>query len=340
MFRRWIGQWRTLRQRFNMLCDNAKLNGDRIDHLSWQIDQLARENRMLLGYLSLPKNELWREKLEASQGEPADNAFPNSTLCRQESFEQPYFAYWARELNIGLSYHRKVWEHVFICQALWQRGAIRPDAKALGFGVGREPLAAYFAGKQVNIVATDLAGEDAAALGWSATDQHAANISSLWYPGVCSRADFDQRVSFRVCDMNQIPEDLCEFDFCWSACSLEHLGSIDHGLRFIESSLECLKPGGWAIHTTEFNMSSNTHTISEGGTVLYRQRDLEELADRLKAQGHAIAPLDLNPGLAPLDRYIDVAPFRNEPHLKLALEGYATTSIGLIIQKDGLQKTH
>ena len=337
MFRRQIDQWRILRQRFNALCDESKLNGDRIDHLSWQVDLLARENRMLLGYLSLPENELWQGKPHGWQGEPTENAFPNSTLCRQESFEQPYFAYWASRLNIELSYHRKIWEHVFICQALWERGAIRPDAKALGFGVGREPLAAYFAGQQANIIATDLAGEDAAAAGWSATDQHAANKSALWYPGVCSWAEFDQRVHFQACDMNQVPEDLCEFDFCWSACSLEHLGSIDQGLRFIERSLDCLKPGGWAVHTTEFNVSSNTDTLCEGGTVLFRQRDLEGLADRLKALGHAIAPFDFNPGLAPLDRYIDVPPFRTEPHLKLALEGYATTSIGIIIQKDGLR---
>jgi hypothetical protein len=48
-----------------------------------------------------------------------------------------------------------------------------------------------------------------------------------------------------------------------------------------------------------------------------------------------MAPLDLNPGYGEVDRYIDVPPYRVEPHLKLALEGYAATSIGVIIRKGG-----
>jgi hypothetical protein len=62
---------------------------------------------------------------------------------------------------------------------------------------------------------------------------------------------------------------------------------------------------------------------------------MEELAERLTARGHKVALFDFNPGEKPLDRYIDVAPYRSEPHLKLALAGYATTSIGIIVQKGG-----
>jgi len=68
------------------------------------------------------------------------------------------------------------------------------------------------------------------------------------------------------------------------------------------------------------------------GTVLFRRRDMEVLAERLSARGHLVAPFDFDPGLAPLDRYIDVPPYRSEPHLKLAIEGFATTSIGFIVQ--------
>jgi hypothetical protein len=48
-----------------------------------------------------------------------------------------------------------------------------------------------------------------------------------------------------------------------------------------------------------------------------------------------MAPLDLDPGQGRLDQYIDVAPYRLEPHLRLALSGFSATSIGLIIQKAG-----
>jgi hypothetical protein len=57
------------------------------------------------------------------------------------------------------------------------------------------------------------------------------------------------------------------------------------------------------------------------------------LAERLAAKGHRVAPFDFNSGVQPLDRYIDVAPYRPEPHLKLALEGFASTSFGIIVQR-------
>jgi hypothetical protein len=333
MFKRWREQVKGARKRFNDLEEETRLNGHRLNHLSWQVDQLTRENRLLLSYLSLPPTELWRGKPHLVDGGPATGAIPNSALCRQDSFEQPYFSFWARRLGIHLNYHRKVWEHVFICQALWERGVVGPGARGLGFGVGREPLTAYFASEGCEVLATDLASEQAAEAGWSDTDQHADSLEGLWLPALCDRARFDRQVRFRVCDMNHVPDDFTGFDFCWSACSLEHLGSIEHGLAFIERSLQCLKPGGWAVHTTEFNLSSNTHTVSQGGTVLFRRQDMEALAERLTTQGHKVAPLDFDPGAAPLDRYIDVPPYRSEPHLKLALDGYATTSIGLIVQR-------
>ena len=46
-----------------------------------------------------------------------------------------------------------------------------------------------------------------------------------------------RRVSFRAVDMNTIAADLTDFDFCWSSCCFEHLGSIDHGLQFIHNTM-------------------------------------------------------------------------------------------------------
>jgi Methyltransferase domain len=320
-------------QQFKDIHEETRVNTQRLDRLSEQVSQFARENRLLLGYLSLPPDGLWRDKGHWVDGGPAVLAFPYSTPCRQESFEQPYFPYWSRRLAMPLSYHRKAWEHVFICQALWERGALRPDAKGLGFGVGREPLTALFASEECDIVATDMAATDATEMGWSESAQHAAGLETLRKVHICPGPQFDRRASFQVCDMTDIPEALAGFDFCWSACALEHLGSIEQGLRFVERSIDCLKPGGWAVHTTEFNISSNEDTITEGGTVLFRRRDMLALEQRLTARGHKVAPFDFNSGTAPLDRYIDVAPYRAEPHLKLALEGYASTSIGIIVQR-------
>ena len=81
---------------------------------------------------------------------------------------------------------------------------------------------------------------------------------------ICPEDEFRRLVDFRYCDMNNISSDLHEFDFCWSCCALEHLGSLSAGLRFIERSLDTLRPGGWAVHTTEFNLFSDAAQLRGG----------------------------------------------------------------------------
>ena len=152
--------------------------------------------------------------------------------------------------------------------------------------------------------------------------------------GICDPAAFERLVTFRFVNMNQIPGDLRNFDFLWSCCSLEHVGSIDLSLEFILRSLECLRPGGVAVHTTEYNVHSNTDTLMTGRTVILRQRDIEDLAGRLRREGHEIF-LDLRPGQAPADFYIDVPPYFEAPHLRLEFASYVSTSVGLIIRKGG-----
>lgn len=301
--------------------------------LELALEEHRREMRLVLSSLTLPPAKDWTGKPAIIAGHPADNAFPESVLCRQDSFDTPYFPYWTARLGEGLRYHRKIWEFVFICQALWERGAIKPRARGLGFGVGVEPLSAYFASQDCEVVATDMSPERAEDIGWISTNEHAAGKEALRKPVVCPDTLFDANVSFQECDMNHIPDTLTGFDFCWSACALEHLGSIEKGLAFIERSITCLKPGGWAVHTTEFNISSNTHTVDNLDTVLFRKQDLDELARRLTAQGHKVAPLNYDPGDGVMDRYIDVPPYREIPHLKFALWGYSVTSVGIIVQR-------
>ncbi len=298
-----------------------------------QLDEHRRETRLMLSSLALPDRALWINKPDMIAAEPAVTAFPNSVVCRQESFDAPYFAYWTARLSEGLRYHRKLWEFVFICQAFWERGILREGARGLGFGVGIEPLSAYFASQECRIVATDMNPAAAMDSGWANTNQHADGKEPLRRPAVCPDSLFDRNVDFRECDMNHIAADLVDFDFCWSACALEHLGSIEKGLAFIENSVRCLKPGGWAIHTTEFNLSSNTTTVDNLETVLFRRSDLEGLAEKLRAEGHHVAAFDFDPGRLPIDDYVDLPPYREHPHLKMALMGYSTTSIGIIIQR-------
>jgi hypothetical protein len=210
---------------------------------------------------------------------------------------------------------------------------LRPGCRGLGFGVGPEPLAALFASFGCDIVATDLQQEAARRTGWVDTQQHAGGLAILNQYAICKPSSFQQLVNFRYVDMNAIPSDLRGFDFTWSSCSFEHLGSIKKGLQFLENQMACLRPGGIAVHTTEFNVSSDRKTISHGDFVLFRRRDIEKIASRLRAKGHSI-DLDFDPGTSPADKHIDLPPFVNLPHLKLQMGNYVITSIGLTITKN------
>lgn len=57
------------------------------------------------------------------------------------------------------------------------------------------------------------------------------------------------------------------------------------------------------------------------------------MVDELKQSGHQIT-LNLNTGNGKLDNYIDMPPYKSDPHLKLKLDGYDVTSLGLIIHKN------
>lgn len=302
------------------------------------MDRIAMLERQVLALTSerTPDAALWRGQPPLiTDAKPGANVFPRGVACREEHFRQPWFSFWTDRLGETLRYHRKLWEFVFICQALHERGLLRSGSRGLGFGVGGEPLSAYFISRGCRITATDMAADEAEAAGWSQTAQHAAGVETLRRPHLCDDAVFDAGIAFRNVDMNHIPDDLTGHDFCWSACAFEHLGSIEHGLAFVQRSVETLKPGGWAVHTTELNLSSNDDTVAEGGTVLFRRRDMDALAGRLRADGHEVVPFDYDAGDGPVDRYVDIAPYRPEPHLKLALEGYVATSFGLIVRRGG-----
>jgi SAM-dependent methyltransferase len=256
-----------------------------------------------------------------------------SGLCTQEQLESEAFRAWLDRLREPFRLHRKFWEFGYIAQALHERGMLRPGRRGLGFGVGREPLPALFASLGCEVVASDQEPGSAEQSGWVATGQHAAGLDALNDRGICDPEAFRRRVAFRHVDMNAIPDDLRGFDFTWSSCCFEHLGSIANGLRFLECQMDCLRPGGVAVHTTEFNLSSDAETIDDNDfVVLFRRRDILEMARRLSASGHDIE-LDLTPGDRVADRHVDVPPYAGAFHIRLEWDGFVTTSVGLIVRK-------
>lgn len=256
-----------------------------------------------------------------------------SESCSSHHFLLDAYGHWVRQIQEQPVWHRKQWEFVYIAQALWERGLLCEGSRGLGFGVGREPLVSLFASRGCKVVATDLGVAQAEEAGWVGSREHASGLASLNERNIANPETFDSLVSYRTCDMNAIDADLTDFDFCWSACCLEHLGSIGHGLDFIRNSLKTLRIGGVAVHTTELNLSSDEDTLDTGGTVLFRRPDLLQLYDALTASGHHVEPFLFHQGSAPVDGFVDVPPYGQSPHLRLQIADYASTSVGIIVRR-------
>jgi hypothetical protein len=272
------------------------------------------------------RRSFWEGDPEPSLARPVSQMATHGQILSRE------YETWIARLNLPSIRHRKYWEYSFILQALENRGLLAAGKRGIGFGVGREPLPGYMAKQGCSVLATDAPTEIAEATGWRDSNQHADTASDLDEWNVCDPETLARQVTHRAVDMNAIPADLRDFDYTWSSCALEHLGSLDAGLRFVERSLDTLRPGGVAVHTTELNLSSDDRTIERGHTVIYRRRDIVAFMRRMSELGHTVR-LNLNPGHQPLDHHIDLPPYVKDPHVKLLLERWITTSVGLLIEK-------
>jgi hypothetical protein len=262
-------------------------------------------------------------------------SFMSSSTCSAADFLHPRYLEICNMMKHPFVWHRKLWEFVFVIHHLLESGIVRRGSRGLVFGVGRERLPAVFASLGAQIMATDAPFEIGEELGWSDSGQHISSLAGIRYPEIVSGEIFDSNVAYQTCDMNEIPAELTGYDFNWSSCCFEHLGSLEAGMQFVVNAVEkTLRIGGIAVHTTEYNLSSNENTIEAGGTVIYRRRDIKELIRRLTDRGHIVRPFVLAPDSHFLDFHVDCPPYQNEPHLKLAMQEHITTSVGIVVHRN------
>jgi Methyltransferase domain len=271
-----------------------------------------------------------------------------SKLCTQQDCEADWYFSWLQQLNSGFLFHRKLWEFAYIAQNLYAFGALKPGSRGVGFGCGEEPLASLFAKFGCHVVATDLDPRESEEQGhgWIEAGAHATSLEKLQNRKVCPDLGLLANVSHAFANMNRIPEQFSgQFNFCWSSCALEHVGSIELGLQFIENSMNTLQPGGVSVHTTEYNLDDGP-TIDNWATVLFQRQHMELLKQRLEAKGYIVEPFDFDGGGKILDGLFDVPPWpwdvdklgwrmlQAVTHLKRSIDGFRCTSIGITIRKN------
>ena len=185
------------------------------------------------------------------------------------------------------------------------------------------------------MLATDLDTGDRESAAWAATGQHMSGLDALSKPDVVSDDVLERLVSTRYVDMNAVPDDLGRFDFVWSCCAIEHLGSPKSGLEFVVRTLDLLEPAGVAVHTTELELTPREETADYGHLAVYRRDDLDRLVAEIRSLGFEI---DTNWYVSmdtPADRWIALPPYPHDDpaHLKLAIGDSVSTSVGLLIRR-------
>lgn len=257
-----------------------------------------------------------------------------SRCCTQRDFFSSSFIRIAEEMHLPSGIHRKFWEFVYIVQTLESYQVVKEGKSGIGFAVGLEPLPSYFASKKVNILATDLSLSIDSAKAWVVTGQNAGgNLEKLYKEEICEKDIFRKYVQYQDVDMNYLPDNLGKFDFCWSSCAIEHVGSLEQSKEFLKNMINVLKPGGVAVHTTEFNLISNDDTVEKGNSVIFRRKDVIEMQEWFKANGHHME-ISFDRGCDEGDLYVGIPPFRSQPyHLNIMLDEYIATSFAIVVQK-------
>ena len=119
---------------------------------------------------------------------------------------------------------------------------------------------------------------------------------------------------YRDVDMNAIPRDLRDFDFTWSSCALEHLGTLAAGMDFVVNQMACLGPEGRLCTRTEYLVSSNDVTVEAGA----RSSTGAATSSRWSsACGGRATPSTstTREGTTPEDLHVDVPPY-TDVHLR------------------------
>jgi SAM-dependent methyltransferase len=307
---------------------------ERLDHLSERLDRLEEAADGLGRTQQLSAQSLIDVGANNARYGPSRFASFTSQAVDSTHFLEPAFREWfVFVTDGGLEYHRKPWEYAFILERARQASLLQPGRRALGCGVGREPIPAVLASLGVDVLATDQPVSRADH--WTETGEHAVGLQSLSRPGVVDDETLARHVTFKPMDMNDVTGELGTFDLVWSSCAIEHLGSPGAGFEFVLRSSELLNPGGVAVHTTELELTPRGETADYGHSVVYRGADLERLSGELLARGFEI-DLNLYVSMAtPRDRYVALEPYppTDPSHLKLRIGDSISTSFGIAIRR-------
>lgn len=173
------------------------------------------------------------------------------------------------ELREPARFHRKQWEFAKIFQALQKHGLLQEDKIGLSVGGGNERILYSIANHVKKLIVTDL-----------------YSTETMWD---CAKTDDpdtfikmnkpfevdDSRITAIPMDMRKLYFGDNTFDFCYSSCAIEHIGTFDDFVQHFNEVNRCLKEGGYYIFTTEFHFGEET--IESPNNYIFSPEYLEKI---------------------------------------------------------------
>lgn len=229
-----------------------------------------------------------------------------SNLCNTEDLLSLEYKTFCTDIKVTPIFNRKYWEWFTIYNKIIKHfNNSLKEKKGLGFATGgsvkngsntpMEPLVELFMKYGANITATDI------------DISPDMDLNDLDLKGIVEKDIFFRSIKVDHIDMNNISDGYLkpQFDFIWSSCAIEHLGSIKLGLDFVKNSLSCLKSGGIAIHTTEYNVNSNTEHCDHIHSCIYSQTDILNFKNDVESLGYIVRPINFTRENNSINNYVD-----------------------------------
>jgi SAM-dependent methyltransferase len=232
--------------------------------------------------------------------------------------------------------HRKQWEFAVIFSALTRLGCLHPRSRGLSMGSGRERLLYAVARRVAHLTVTDLYSPTAS---WATARVQDALDALL------AEAPFavdPRRLSVERMDMRTLEYPDSSFDFCYSACAVEHIGGRDALIQHLREASRVLRPNGIYAFTTEFHFGPEL--VDDPENPLFPAELLtkvvadtpftpESIVDARLAAHPLNEPVAANLRTAFLFDAIGQGLASRAPHITLLRGHHAFTSVLLVLRK-------
>lgn len=188
--------------------------------------------------------------------DPALFAAPVCQPCTPGQLRDRAFRGWQKQIASAAGDAAAAWQLAYVLQAFERYGLLKPGARGLAIGAQSSEVAGLLS----------VHGLTCDTVGLSDADEDVRPVGSI-HPGA-------------------LPGDFFAYDLIFSIRATDRLASERSAQAFLESAMECLRPGGLAVHVVAHRLSQHDVPL-----VSFDRNGLEKIMLAMISRGHQTARL-------------------------------------------------